>query len=504
MTLWLSDWNTTTKFCTASETNSCRAVDELWTDAFFRIAKDEPRGSSCVNLNACPIGAVPDLKTIRHDVDEIDRVRYQYVLYNIYAINSFFSDWYQGMYNAAFEAQGEIVNIVQTIDPPNKKSGMLLHDILSALTAGLAFLAIPEAAVLAGAAASIAPIFLKAIQQAPGVAKIIWPLGSVEREIIEIGALGSQLVKVTAALSDRISQALASVMGRNEPDLSAFLAFAQDGQFSRPADQFPDIANKTRGLLVGFTTFLVSVALDLAGWHAVVSMGTDPLGLTNGTAMLPTWASQHVVGEWRWAHKACPQVKGFNYCDMQCSAYDAYGQCNNSYWWYSHRSQAAFSLAKTPYNGVWSKASKAEKDPTSILQTIFANGWSTGQLLLENAGRCVVEIAAYDFYKPERGPVGYPRDLPFRKSFGHWYNIQPGLPDLGSFKSQLRSDGVDFLSAVFESYSVFSSSENGLRQSNGTNYTIGANGYNDFNCTSQLNLTIYQDWPSVWYLHRKF
>ena len=166
LTQWLSEWNTTTELCTTSETNSCRAVDELWTDAFLRIAKDEPRGSSCVNLNACPIGAVPDLKDIRPDVSEVDRVRYQYVLYNIYgklaitslftvrrlsqaaAINSFFSDWYQGMYNAAFEAQGEIVNIVQTIDPPNKKSGVLLHDILSALTAGLAFLAIPEAAAL--------------------------------------------------------------------------------------------------------------------------------------------------------------------------------------------------------------------------------------------------------------------------------------------------------------------------------------------------------------------
>ena len=121
------------------------------------------------------------------------------------------------------------------------------------------------------------------------MAKIIWPLGTVEREIIEIGALGSQLAKVTAALSDRISQALASVMGRGELDLSTFHAFAQDGEFSRSADQFPDIANKTRGILVGFTTFLVSEALILAGWHAVVALGTDPLGLTNGSALCPGW-----------------------------------------------------------------------------------------------------------------------------------------------------------------------------------------------------------------------
>ncbi|KAL9018218.1 MAG: hypothetical protein Q9185_004491 [Variospora sp. 1 TL-2023] len=498
LTQWLSEWNTTTELCTTSKTNSCRAVDELWTDTFLRIAMDEPRGSSCVNLNACPIRAVPDLKYIRPDVSEVDRVRYQYVLYNIHvrrlsqaaAINSFFSDWYRGMYNAAFEAQGEIMNIVQTIDPPNKNSGVLLHDILSALTAGLAFLAMPEGAALTSAAATTAPIFLKAIQQAPRVAKIIWPSGTVEREIIEIGALGSQLAKVTAALSDRISQALASVMGRGEPDLSTFLAFAQDGEFSRSADQFPDIANKTRGLLVGFTTFLVSEALVLAGWHAVVSLGTDPLGLTNGSAMCPGWIN--IEGGGRSDEpRACPQFSNFNYGDMQCSAYDAHGQCEKSYWWYSNRTGAAFSLAKTPYYGVWSKASKEEKDPTAILQTIFANGWSTGQLLLENAGRCVVERAVYEYYEP-KGQL-----------FQEFGGYNPSHPTFESFKSILRQSRFDFLRVAY--WRLFAPpSQLMLQAPNGTNYTIDADGFNDFNCTSQLNLTIYTDWPSVWYLHKKF
>lgn len=343
---------------------------------------------------------------------------------------------------------------------------------------------------IAGAAATIAPIFLKAIQQAPGVAKIIWPLGTVEREIIEIGALGSQLAKVTAALSDRISQALASVMGRGETDLSAFLAFAQDGAFSRSADQFPDIANKTHGLLVGFTTFLVSEALVLASWHAVVSVDTDPLGLTNGSAMCPRWIDKGGV---YWAlgePKACPQFESFNYGDMQCSAYDAYGQCEGSYWWYSDRTGAAFSLAKTPYHGVWSKASKEEKDPTSILQTIFANEWSTGQLLLENAGRCVVESAVYELQKEAGGP----------KDFFEGSNASDWT--LSNFKSQLRLFGDDYLHTpirwLFDRLSLLT-----FQPPNGTNYTIDADGINDFNCTSQLNVTLYTDWPSVWYLHRK-
>ncbi|KAL8898170.1 MAG: hypothetical protein Q9207_006836 [Kuettlingeria erythrocarpa] len=413
LTQWLSDWDTTTELCTTSKTNSCRAVDELWTDAFLRIAKDEPRGSSCVKLHACLIEAVPDLKDIRPDESEVDRIRYQYILYNIYgeiaiaslftarldkavAINSFLVTGTRCGTTPPSRRKAEIVNIVQTIDQPNKKSRVLLHDILSALTAGLAFPAIPKAAALAGAAATIAPIFLKTIQQAPGVAKIIWPLGTVEREIIEIGALGSQLAKVTAAFSDRISQALASVMGRDESDQSAFLAFAQDGAFPRSADRFPDIANDTRGLLIGFTTYFVSETLVLTGWHAVVLLDTDRLWLTSGSTTCPRWVTSRVNGYWRDERQACPQVTGVNYGDVQCSAYDGYGQCKDSYWWYSDRTRAALTLAKPPYYGVWSKASKEEKDPTLILHTIFANGWSTGQLLLENAGRCVVVTALYE------------------------------------------------------------------------------------------------------------
>ncbi|KAL9593416.1 MAG: hypothetical protein Q9179_005894 [Wetmoreana sp. 5 TL-2023] len=167
------------------------------------------------------------------------------------AINFFFSNWYTAMHFAALNAGNLIGNIVQAIDPPTKQSNVMLNDILGALAAGLAFLAIPEAAALGGAAAVIAPIFLKAIQQAPGVAKIIWPMGTIQRDVIEVGELQSQLETVVAALEPRIAKALATVMGENQTDLSAFLAFAERGEFSGPRSQFPNIANDTSGLLIG-------------------------------------------------------------------------------------------------------------------------------------------------------------------------------------------------------------------------------------------------------------
>ena len=66
----------------------------------------------------------------------------------ITAINAFFSDWYDGMHDAAFEAGNLVTNIVEAVDPPTKQSDVFLDDLLSALAAGLAFLAIPEVAAL--------------------------------------------------------------------------------------------------------------------------------------------------------------------------------------------------------------------------------------------------------------------------------------------------------------------------------------------------------------------
>lgn len=420
------------------------------------------------------------------------------------AINFFFSNWYTAMHYATLDAGNLVADIVEVIDPPTKQSNVFLDDLLAALSAGLAFLAIPEAAALGmpylaipqyltsndflgGAAAAIAPIFLKAIQQAPAVARIIWPIGSVQREIIEIGDLQNQLETVVAALEPRIAQALATVMGKNQTDISAFLAFAKEGDFSRPRDQFPDIVNDTSGLLVGFTTFLVSEALVLDDWHAVASIDTDPFGLSNKSASCPFWLQNFATGDpnpYEYDPANCPGINftHFNYYDLDCYAYDEYSQCNNSYWWYSRDSRTAFTLAKDPYYGNFESASKAEKDPTSILHTIFTNRWSTGQLLLENAGLCIVELMLYEIFGNTTG-----QSLPYWK-----YSLE--AYDTNVFSEYIfKSNIMDGLRA----------GRSRLYPPNGTSYSISSDGIIDFNCTSQLNLTIYTDWPSVWYLHKK-
>ena len=61
--------------------------------------------------------------------------------------------------------------IVQLVNPPKEKK-ISLHNFLSALTAGLAFIPLPG---LSTVALGIGNSAVLALQQAPGVAKAIWP-----------------------------------------------------------------------------------------------------------------------------------------------------------------------------------------------------------------------------------------------------------------------------------------------------------------------------------------
>ena len=218
---------------------------------------------------------------------------------------------------------------------------------------------------------------------------------------MEIATLQNQLATITQALEPRISDALALVMGRHQNDVSAFLAFAGRGDFSGLRGHSSNIANDTAGLLIGFTTFLVSEALVLNGWHVAASLGTDPLGLKNGTATCPFWTQDHDPHSDE--YKQCVKMSHFDYYGLDCQGYDINGQCSDSYWWYMGKRKldlpdefqvpmidnTAYNLAKDPYDGYFHSASKAEHDPTDLLQTIFSNRWSTGQLLLQDAGWCV-------------------------------------------------------------------------------------------------------------------
>ena len=309
--------------------------------------------------------------------------------------------------------------------------------------------------------------------KAPGISRIIWPVGSVQREAIEIADLYQQLGTVLQGLGPRIGDALAAVEGKNQSNVDNFLAFAETGEFSKPRDQQVDIADDTSGLLIGFSTFLVSEALLLDDWHVEVALGVNPLEMSGSNASCPYWE--------------CNCGKFLN---LGCTGYDSYSQCLDSYWWYGNQTRSAYTLSKDPYYDNFTSATHNEKDPTTLMQAIFANTWSTGQLLLENAGTCV-----------------------FQSSINSSFNtpaLREQLPSLFtelnaiSYESQPCQYPVPSKGFYIEEIDVVTLR---LNHPNETLYdynsTFGSiDGRINFNCTTQLNLTVLQDWASVWYKHR--
>ena len=97
------------------------------------------------------------------------------------AINHFFNDWYDASQDATMDSSFIIQSLVDTINPDHNVN-VLLQDLVTAITAGLAFIAFPEA-VLAIAAISTETLdfgkaLLTGLQQSPSVARAIWPSGT--------------------------------------------------------------------------------------------------------------------------------------------------------------------------------------------------------------------------------------------------------------------------------------------------------------------------------------
>ena len=147
-------------------------------------------------------------------------------------------------------------------------------------------------------------------------------------------------------------------------DPLAFKAFTSSGAFAVDSGKFPSLNGIKKQLLLALQTCLVSVALSGNGWDVALIPGTDPRGITNGSTPVPEWA-QH----------SCSKCSSWT--DLKCPEYDINGQCNR--WWYSASQNTTYTLG----NG------KLE-DPSEMLATIFAKGWTTPQLLFENAAACSV------------------------------------------------------------------------------------------------------------------
>jgi len=193
------------------------------------------------------------------------------------------------------------------------------------------------------------------------------------------------------------------------------------------------------------------------------AIGVDPQGYSNHPADgCPSWAGD---------------CQGS--ADLQCSSYNTTGQCADNYWWYSRSLNSAFSI----------NHNDGQKS-TGILSTILESGWSTGELLFENAAICNIQQMLSTaipelHYTTVNGISGFtfqgnlPADL---IGYTQSVNNTNFLP--------INGTGLSHLSTVSSYAKLLFHPSNIL-------WNLGANGL-DFSCTSQLDVRIANSWGPPW------
>ena len=127
------------------------------------------------------------------------------------------------------------------------------------MTAGLSFIAVPELSGLAGTAASA---LLKGLQEAPSVAKAIWPSGTIDSQSEQLAHLDNYLSQTDQNFTTQITQGLYTIMN----DVPSFNGFASSGQFSGPNNL--SLPADSDILALGLRTFIVTSAMSANKWSA--------------------------------------------------------------------------------------------------------------------------------------------------------------------------------------------------------------------------------------------
>ena len=116
----------------------------------------------------------------------------------------------------------------------------------------------PEVAGAVGAsliASQVGAHLIIALQEAPMVARAIWPKGTEDSQLVQIGEVNRELGNVNKELGGMLNAGLEMLM----KDLPTFVSFVQDGHFS--GDEDISLPKTTDGLDMALRTFIVSTAM---------------------------------------------------------------------------------------------------------------------------------------------------------------------------------------------------------------------------------------------------
>ncbi|KAL8784978.1 MAG: hypothetical protein Q9213_003639 [Squamulea squamosa] len=474
---WLPQWFLNTPQCPAQapSNSACNYRDppEAWTTTFMRITMGGGDWNSCSDMGntGCQYHPYPCLG---NNDDPLLRARYKYVAYTITNLHQFFSTWSDLMDSTMNQAADSVSGMISVVDPI-KKQKTKLRLFLNILTFGLSFLNTFDLG-LTTLQASLFSAVIDAIGKSPVVRDQLWPKETAESQDVQIDQLTDQLQGPTgihSTILDNLARTQDVVQGTNQTDVSAFLAFTSGGVFSVDDNHSPfqNLGNNVhKSLLQVFTTYLVSEALHLNGWHALIVPGANPVTIDNGTGPCPSWA----------------EGKGKYKCDwwdgstkwMACNTYDPNNMCDN-HWWYSETHNSAYALVKDN--------NKPDKQGGDFLRTIFGKGWTTGPLLFENAAIC--EFA----FLISQSATGVTYTSNYNNMAGFFYQGPPftgyvAVNETTNFVSIAgRDTGNAFVAATMNKDSYGSIRHPDL--------IFGMGGHDwDSRCVSQLNTTIANSW----------
>ena len=372
------------------------------------------------------------------------------------------------------QAADSVPSIISLVDPI-KKTHTGLRLFLNILTFGLTILNGLDLG-LSSTETTLFSTVISAIEKAPTVHDQIWPKQTAESQDVQIDQLTDQLQGpngIHTTILVNLRRTLEVVQGTNQSDVSAFLAFASGGHFSADNDPSPFQeldSSINKSLLQLFTTYLISEALHQNGWHALIVPDTNPLTIDQGTGLCPKWAEGKGKYECDWWNRKTKW--------MGCNSYDNNSMCDN-YWWYSETHNSAYALVKDGQG--------PNKQGGDFLRTIFEKGWSTGQLLFENAAICefaslISQSASAVSYNPNyKGVAGFfYQGPPFTgyeavNATTNFVSI-PGSDTGNAFVAATWSK--DTLSRISHPETIFG--------------TVGQEW--DARCVSQLNTTIANSW----------
>lgn len=262
-------------------------------------------------------------------------------------VNNFFTTWWEALQFATTQASTIVGSVIGELDPV-QHSHFTLYNVLIGLTVGLCFLAMPEVAGAVGAsliASQVGAHLVIALQEAPMVARAIWPKGTEDSQLVQIGDIDGELGNINKKLGSLLNAGLETLM----KDLPTFVSFVQDGHFS--GDEDVSLPKTTAGLDMALKTFIVSTAMTKNDWTAYPMLYTSREDLCESTR-----------------------------CSFGPENYDICKGVQAPDYYYSNTSGIAYVLK----GGL----SEGTKRPFDLMLDIVNNEWSTLGALFDGAFNC--------------------------------------------------------------------------------------------------------------------